>query len=85
VSSVLAWSATPPKEKQETDDVELIDEESEAEGEVEIVAEEAVEKKVYVKFQESEYPHRYLNLEKTCFAQVRVSKDVGDFMFVGEC
>ena len=50
MSSVLAWSATPPKEKQEADDVELIDEESEAEGEPEIVAEEAVEKKVYVKF-----------------------------------
>lgn len=53
---MLAWSDTKPKEKQETDDAELADEESEAEEGAEV--EEGVEKKQYVKFVENEYAKR---------------------------
>jgi hypothetical protein len=58
VSSVLAWSSTPAKEKLETDDPELVDEESDVEENVDAVADEAVEKKIFVKFVENDYPLR---------------------------
>ena len=62
VSSVLAWSSTPPKEKIETDDPELVDEDSEAEENADAVADDAVEKKIYVKFLENDYPLRYFKI-----------------------
>ena len=64
MSSVMAWSNTLPKEKQETDDPELQDEESETE-EVQEPTDEQVEKKVYVKFVENDYPLRYAIKEET--------------------
>ena len=57
VSSVMAWSSSSPKEKVETDDPELLDEDSETEENAEPV-EEGVEKKVFVKFTENDYPLR---------------------------
>lgn len=60
MSSVLAWSSTAPKEKLETDDPELLDEDSETEENAEPV-EDGVEKKVFVKFAENDFPLRCLH------------------------
>jgi hypothetical protein len=54
VSSVMAWSHTPQKEKQDADDPELVDEESDVEGE----GEEKEERPSYVRFLETEYSAR---------------------------
>lgn len=53
----MAWSSSSAKEKVETDDPELMDEDSETEENAEPV-DEGVEKKVYVKFTENDYPLR---------------------------
>jgi hypothetical protein len=56
----MAWSSSSPKEKVEIDDPELLDEDSETEENAEPV-DEGVEKKVFVKFTENDYPLRYYN------------------------
>lgn len=59
----MAWSSSSPKEKVETDDPELLDEDSETEENAEPV-EEGVEKKVFVKFTENDYPLRFPKITK---------------------
>lgn len=80
VSSVMAWSSSSAKEKVETDDPELMDEDSETEENAEPV-EEGVEKKVFVKFTENDYPLRnaypqyeYLKMLETLCLSSSVSK-----------
>lgn len=54
ISSVMAWSETPQKEKQENDDGDLVDEDSEPEGD----NEDKEERPSYVRYQETDYAER---------------------------